>query len=222
MLNLGIVCSYAFALPVATAPNAIVFGHSTMKTTDMMKVIRAIILMNFVCVFNICINCPGWTTNECRLCTQYLYILSRQDLSWMSSAYSMSIYIVYTGLLINVVCVFTICIYCLGCTTNECRLCIHYLYILSILDYIWISFVYSLSVYIVYSGLHINVVCVFTICIYCLGWTTHECRLCIHYLICCLGWTTHEYRLCIHYPFILSRLDYLWMSSVYSLSFYIV
>ena len=34
----GIVCSYAFALPVATAPNAIVFGHSTMKTSDMMKV----------------------------------------------------------------------------------------------------------------------------------------------------------------------------------------
>jgi di/tricarboxylate transporter len=34
----GIVCSYAFALPVATAPNAIVFGHSTMKTADMMKV----------------------------------------------------------------------------------------------------------------------------------------------------------------------------------------
>lgn len=34
---LGIVCSYAFALPVATAPNAIVFGHSTLKTADMMK-----------------------------------------------------------------------------------------------------------------------------------------------------------------------------------------
>ena len=34
----GIVCSYAFALPVSTAPNAIVFGHSTMKTADMMKV----------------------------------------------------------------------------------------------------------------------------------------------------------------------------------------
>ena len=36
----GIVCSYAFALPVATAPNAIVFGHSTMKTADMMKVLK--------------------------------------------------------------------------------------------------------------------------------------------------------------------------------------
>ena len=40
---LGIVCSYAFALPVATAPNAIVFGHSTMKTSDMMKVINCTI-----------------------------------------------------------------------------------------------------------------------------------------------------------------------------------
>jgi len=36
-LPAGIVCSYAFALPVATAPNAIVFGHSSMRTTDMMK-----------------------------------------------------------------------------------------------------------------------------------------------------------------------------------------
>ena len=36
-LPAGIVCSYAFALPVATAPNAIVFGHSSMKTGDMMK-----------------------------------------------------------------------------------------------------------------------------------------------------------------------------------------
>ena len=30
-------CSYAFMLPVATAPNAIVFGASTMRTADMMK-----------------------------------------------------------------------------------------------------------------------------------------------------------------------------------------
>ena len=36
-LPAGIACSYAFALPVATAPNAIVFGHSSMKTSDMMK-----------------------------------------------------------------------------------------------------------------------------------------------------------------------------------------
>ena len=68
----GIVCSYAFALPVATAPNAIVFGHSSMKTSDMMK---AGFLMNFVCVGIICIcintyaiplfglnNFPEWAT----------------------------------------------------------------------------------------------------------------------------------------------------------------
>ena len=33
----AVTCSYAFMLPVATAPNAIVFGASTMKTGDMMK-----------------------------------------------------------------------------------------------------------------------------------------------------------------------------------------
>ena len=52
-LPAGIVCSYAFALPVATAPNAIVFGHSTMKTSDMMK---AGFFMNIVCVFTIAIS----------------------------------------------------------------------------------------------------------------------------------------------------------------------
>jgi len=52
-LPAGIVCSYAFALPVATAPNAIVFGHSTMKTSDMMK---AGLVMNFVCVFTIALS----------------------------------------------------------------------------------------------------------------------------------------------------------------------
>ena len=51
-LPAGIACSYAFALPVATAPNAIVFGHSSMKTSDMMK---AGFPMNFVCVTIICI-----------------------------------------------------------------------------------------------------------------------------------------------------------------------
>jgi di/tricarboxylate transporter len=49
-LPAGIVCSYAFALPVATAPNAIVFGHSTLRTTDMMK---AGLVMNIICVFTI-------------------------------------------------------------------------------------------------------------------------------------------------------------------------
>ena len=52
-LPAGIVCSYAFALPVATAPNAIVFGHSTMKTSDMMK---AGFVMNLVCVVTICLS----------------------------------------------------------------------------------------------------------------------------------------------------------------------
>ena len=33
MLTCSICCSYAFMLPVATAPNAIVFSHSTMKTS---------------------------------------------------------------------------------------------------------------------------------------------------------------------------------------------
>jgi len=42
----AIACSYAFALPVSTAPNAIVFGHSTMKTVDMVK---AGMMMNVIC-----------------------------------------------------------------------------------------------------------------------------------------------------------------------------
>jgi sodium-dependent dicarboxylate transporter 2/3/5 len=33
MLTCAVCCSYAFMLPVATAPNAIVFSHSTMKTS---------------------------------------------------------------------------------------------------------------------------------------------------------------------------------------------
>ena len=52
-LPAGIVCSYAFALPVATAPNAIVFGHSTMTTADMMK---AGFVMNFICVITLCLS----------------------------------------------------------------------------------------------------------------------------------------------------------------------
>merc|ERR1712061_523993 len=40
-------CSYAFMLPVATAPNAIVFGASTMRTADMMK---AGFVMNIICI----------------------------------------------------------------------------------------------------------------------------------------------------------------------------
>ena len=52
-LPAGIVSSYAFALPVATAPNAIVFGHSTMSTVDMMK---AGFVMNIICVFTLCLS----------------------------------------------------------------------------------------------------------------------------------------------------------------------
>jgi len=47
MLTAAVTCSYAFMLPVATAPNAIVFGASSMKTVDMM---RAGIVMNIICV----------------------------------------------------------------------------------------------------------------------------------------------------------------------------
>jgi len=58
MLSTAVTCSYAFMLPVATAPNAIVFGASTMKTGDMMK---AGFLMNVVCVIttSIAINTYG-------------------------------------------------------------------------------------------------------------------------------------------------------------------
>ena len=48
MITAGVSCSYAFMLPVATAPNAIVFGASTLKTVDMMM---AGIVMNLMCVF---------------------------------------------------------------------------------------------------------------------------------------------------------------------------
>lgn len=51
-LPAGVVSSYAFALPVATAPNAIVFGHSTMTTADMMK---AGFVMNMICVITLCL-----------------------------------------------------------------------------------------------------------------------------------------------------------------------
>ena len=43
----AVTCSYAFMLPVATAPNAIVFGASSMKTSEMMT---AGFLMNIICV----------------------------------------------------------------------------------------------------------------------------------------------------------------------------
>merc|ERR1719150_537460 len=58
MMTAAVSCSYAFMLPVATAPNAIVFGASTMKTGDMMK---AGLFMNIACVLttSVAINTYG-------------------------------------------------------------------------------------------------------------------------------------------------------------------
>ncbi|CAG0889918.1 unnamed protein product [Darwinula stevensoni] len=58
MLPSTVACSYAFALPVATPPNAIVFEASQMKTTTMMK---AGFAMNLICVLviNLMINTLG-------------------------------------------------------------------------------------------------------------------------------------------------------------------
>ncbi|KAF2367835.1 Solute carrier family 13, partial [Trinorchestia longiramus] len=58
MLPATICCSYAFMLPVATPPNAIIFTAAKMKTVEMMK---AGILMNLICVVvqNIMINTLG-------------------------------------------------------------------------------------------------------------------------------------------------------------------
>lgn len=47
MLPASLCCSYAFMLPVATAPNAIVFGAAGMRTMTMVK---AGIVMNLLCV----------------------------------------------------------------------------------------------------------------------------------------------------------------------------
>jgi len=58
MMTSAICCSYAFMLPVATAPNAIVFSHSTLKTSEMMKIG---FLLNIFCIFttNLAINTWG-------------------------------------------------------------------------------------------------------------------------------------------------------------------
>lgn len=52
MLPATVTCSYAFMLPVATPPNAIVFAAGRMNPTDMVK---AGLLMNIVCVVVICV-----------------------------------------------------------------------------------------------------------------------------------------------------------------------
>lgn len=51
MIPATLCCSYAFMLPVATPPNAIVLAASNMKTTDMMK---AGIGMNVICLIILC------------------------------------------------------------------------------------------------------------------------------------------------------------------------
>ncbi|XP_076048805.1 Na(+)/citrate cotransporter-like [Oratosquilla oratoria] len=58
MLPAAICCSYAFMLPVATPPNAIVFAAAKMKTSQMVK---AGFVMNMICVciVNIMINTLG-------------------------------------------------------------------------------------------------------------------------------------------------------------------
>ncbi|XP_068207432.1 solute carrier family 13 member 2-like [Palaemon carinicauda] len=73
MLPASVCCSYAFMLPVATPPNAIVFDAAQMRTFDMMK---AGVVMNIICVIVITIminvigipmfdlhNMPSWTNS---------------------------------------------------------------------------------------------------------------------------------------------------------------
>ena len=47
MMTCAVCVSYAFMLPVATAPNAIVYSASSMKTSDMMK---TGLFMNIICI----------------------------------------------------------------------------------------------------------------------------------------------------------------------------
>ncbi|XP_071533695.1 Na(+)/citrate cotransporter isoform X6 [Panulirus ornatus] len=47
MLPATVSCSYAFMLPVATPPNAIVFGAAGMRSSEM---VRAGVIMNIICV----------------------------------------------------------------------------------------------------------------------------------------------------------------------------
>ncbi|KAK2715926.1 hypothetical protein QYM36_010483 [Artemia franciscana] len=73
MMPATVTCSYAFMLPVATPPNAIVFSAGKMKVTEM---IRAGFLMNICCVVVLCLltetlgvaifdikTFPEWATN---------------------------------------------------------------------------------------------------------------------------------------------------------------
>merc|ERR1712107_754309 len=49
MMTCAVCVSYAFMLPVATAPNAIVYSASSLKTCDMM---RAGFFMNILCILS--------------------------------------------------------------------------------------------------------------------------------------------------------------------------
>ncbi len=53
-----VTCCYAFMLPVATAPNAIIYGASCLTQKDMIK---AGLVMNIICVLttNLAINSYG-------------------------------------------------------------------------------------------------------------------------------------------------------------------
>ncbi|GLH10555.1 Protein I'm not dead yet [Gryllus bimaculatus] len=53
MMPATLCCTYAFMLPVATPPNAIVMAASNMKTTDMMK---AGFGMNIMCLIILCLS----------------------------------------------------------------------------------------------------------------------------------------------------------------------
>ena len=61
MMTCAICVSYAFMLPVATAPNAIVYSASSLKTTDMMK---AGFFMNIICILTTWYN-PTNTNSFC-------------------------------------------------------------------------------------------------------------------------------------------------------------
>ena len=47
MMTCAVCVSYAFMLPVATAPNAIIYSASSLKTSEMM---RAGFFMNIICI----------------------------------------------------------------------------------------------------------------------------------------------------------------------------
>ena len=56
MLPTVICCSYAFMLPAATAPNAIVFAGSGMKSMTMVS--------DYCLFYNLLIHQPEWSSGE--------------------------------------------------------------------------------------------------------------------------------------------------------------